>query len=95
MGAGILSSSLSAKSFGPELQGLMSTAAVHDVFEVIVTFEGEGAINTERLNIIESAGVIGGVSFKQLLVLPQQKRKSNKYILQIKCVLFGITRHFH
>lgn len=69
MGAGILSSSLSAKSFGPELQGLMSTAAVHDVFEVIVTFEGEGAINTERLNIIESAGVIGGVSFKQLPIV--------------------------
>ena len=69
MGAGLLSSSLSAKSFGPELQGLMSTAAVHDVFEVIVTFEGEGAINTERLNIIESAGVIGGVSFKQLPIV--------------------------
>lgn len=69
MGAGILSSSLSAKSFGPELQSLMSTAAVHDVFEVIVTFEGEGAINTERLNIIESAGVIGGVSFKQLPIV--------------------------
>ena len=68
-GLGLLSPSLSAKSFGPELQDLVSNAAVQDVFEVIVTFEGEGAINTDRLNIIESAGVIGGVSFKQLPIV--------------------------
>ncbi|MBA6291705.1 S8 family serine peptidase [Colwellia sp. MB3u-70] len=71
MGAGLtlLSSSLSAKSLGPELNGLMSTAAAHDVFEVIVTFDGEGAINPERLNVIESAGVIGGISFKMLPIV--------------------------
>jgi serine protease AprX len=71
MGAGLtlLSSSLSAKSLGPELNGLMSTAAAHDVFEVIVTFDGDGAINPERLNVIESAGVIGGISFKMLPIV--------------------------
>jgi subtilisin family serine protease len=71
MGAGLtlLSSSLSAKSLGPELNGLMSTAAAHDVFEVIVTFDGEGAITPERLNVIESAGVTGGISFKMLPIV--------------------------
>jgi serine protease AprX len=71
VGAGLtfLSSSLFAKSLGPELNGLMSTAAVNDVFEVIVTFDGEGAINPERLNVIESAGVIGGISFKMLPIV--------------------------
>ncbi|TWX72768.1 S8 family serine peptidase [Colwellia sp. C1TZA3] len=71
MGAGLilLSASLSAKSLGPELHGLLSTAAVDDVFEVIVTFDGEGAINSERLNVIEAAGVVGGISFKTLPIV--------------------------
>ena len=68
-GLGLMSSGLSAKSFGPELQGLVSKAAVHDIFEVIVTFEGEGAVTPELLNILESAGVTGGVSFKQLPIV--------------------------
>ncbi len=68
-GLGLISPNLSAKSFGPELASLISNAAVQDVFEVIVTFEGEGAISPERLNILESAGVTGGVSFKQLPIV--------------------------
>ncbi|SEK71551.1 Serine protease, subtilisin family [Colwellia chukchiensis] len=68
-GLGLMSPSLSAKSFGPELQSLISNAAVQDVFEVIVTFEGEGAITPERSNILEMAGVTGGVSFKQLPIV--------------------------
>jgi serine protease AprX len=71
MGAGLslMSLNLAAKSLGPELQGLLASATDHEVFEVIVTFEGQGAVNPQRLNIIESAGVIGGVSFKQLPIV--------------------------
>lgn len=71
MGAGLslMSLNLAAKSLGPELQGLLADATDHEVFEVIVTFEGQGAVKPELLNIIESAGVIGGVSFKQLPIL--------------------------
>ncbi len=71
MGAGLslMSLNLAAKSLGPELQGLLANATDHEVFEVIVTFEGQGAVNPQLLNIIESAGVIGGVSFKQLPIV--------------------------
>ncbi|MFQ3250929.1 MAG: serine protease AprX [Glaciecola sp.] len=69
VGLGLMSPSLSAKSFGPELENLVANAAVEDVFEVIVTFEGEGPITPERINILESAGVTGGVSFKKLPIV--------------------------
>jgi serine protease AprX len=71
MGAGLnfMSLNTSAQSIGPELKGLLSNAEVHDIFNVIVTFEGKGAISTEQLNIIESTGVIGGVSFKQFPIV--------------------------
>jgi serine protease AprX len=69
VGLGLMSPSLSAKSFGPELENLVANASVEDVFEVIVTFEGEGPITPERINILESAGVTGGVSFKKLPIV--------------------------
>ena len=71
IGAGLsfMSLNISAKSLGPELKGLLSKAEIHDVFKVVVTFEGNGPINAEQLNVIESTGVIGGVSFKQLPIV--------------------------
>jgi serine protease AprX len=71
IGAGLtfMSLNIAAKSIGPELKGLMATAEVHEVFNVIVTFEGKGAINAQQLNVIESTGVIGGVSFKQFPIV--------------------------
>lgn len=68
-GLGLMTTGVMAKSFGPELKSLIATAQVNDTFEVIVTFEGVGAINDERLSVIESAGVIGGVSFNQLPIV--------------------------
>jgi subtilisin family serine protease len=71
IGAGLsfMSLNISAKSIGPELETFMATAEVHEVFNVIVTFEGKGAINAQQLNVIESTGVIGGVSFKQFPIV--------------------------
>ncbi len=68
LGAGLslVSLNLSAKSLGPEISQLLNQATEQDVFEVIVTFEGDEAINSTHLQVIEAAGVIGGVNLKSL-----------------------------
>ncbi len=78
IGAGLtfMSLNVSAKSFGPELQSLLSTADTQEVFEVIVTFEGKGKVNTNQLNVLESAGVTGGVSLNQLPIVGITATKS-------------------
>lgn len=65
-----------AKSMGPQIQSLLSDAAAQDTFEVIVTFEGNGTINDTHLNVLESAGIIGGITMKSLPIIGIQATKS-------------------
>ncbi|GAA6204251.1 S8 family serine peptidase [Thalassotalea sp. SU-HH00458] len=71
LGAGlsVMTMHANAKSQGPELTRILTNAQAHEVFEVIVTFNGSGAIGAEQLQILESAGIVGGVSFKQLPIV--------------------------
>ena len=81
--AGLLAAGLSffsmgaaAKSMGPQIQSLLSDAAAQDTFEVIVTFEGNGSLNQDQLNVLESAGIIGGITMKSLPIIGIQASKS-------------------
>ena len=65
-GLSLMSLNLSAKSLGPEISQLLTQATEQDVFEVIVTFEGNKAVDSELMSVIQSAGVLGGVSLKSL-----------------------------
>lgn len=65
-GLSLMSLNLSAKSLGPEISQLLTQASEQDVFEVIVTFEGNKAVDSELMSVIHSAGVLGGVSLKSL-----------------------------
>lgn len=60
---------VSAKSLGPQLQQLLTSATDQDAFEVIVTFEGKGQLTSDLTNVIESAGVLGGITFNNLPIM--------------------------
>ncbi|WP_244151594.1 S8 family serine peptidase [Pseudoalteromonas agarivorans] len=60
---------VSAKSLGPQLQQLLTSATDQDAFEVIVTFEGKGKLTSDLVNVIESAGVLGGITFNNLPIM--------------------------
>lgn len=55
-----------AKSIGPQLSDLLSDATEQEVFEVIVTFEGNEPASLSQLQALESLGVSSGVSFNSL-----------------------------
>ncbi|MDI4654592.1 MULTISPECIES: S8 family serine peptidase [Pseudoalteromonas] len=65
-GLSLMSLNLSAKSLGPEISQLLTQATEQDAFEVIVTFEGNKAVDSELMSVIQSTGVLGGVSLKSL-----------------------------
>ncbi len=68
-GFGLLSLGVSAKTIGPELQNLLSTAEAADVFEVIVTFEGEQRATNAQLEMLRNTGITGGVSLTELPIV--------------------------
>ncbi|WP_448548747.1 S8 family serine peptidase [Thalassotalea fusca] len=72
----VLALKSSAKSIGPELTQLLNKAQAHEVFEVIVTFNGNGSVNSEQLTILTSEGILGGVSFRQLPIVGITATKS-------------------
>lgn len=55
-----------AKSIGPQLSDLLSDATEQEVFEVIVTFEGNEPASLSQLQALENLGVSSGVSFNSL-----------------------------
>ncbi|WP_018624981.1 S8 family serine peptidase [Kangiella aquimarina] len=65
-GLGISAVAGHAKSIGPQLSDLLSEATEQEVFEVIVTFEGNEPASLSQLQALESLGVSSGVSFNSL-----------------------------
>ncbi|MBD3666989.1 MAG: S8 family serine peptidase [Kangiella sp.] len=55
-----------AKSIGPQLSDLLLDATEQEVFEVIVTFEGNEPASLSQLQALENLGVNSGVSFNSL-----------------------------
>ena len=68
-GLGVTSLGLSAKSLGPQLSEMLPTASEAEVFEVIVTFEGEGPATPLQLNALEQLGVTSGVSLQNVPIV--------------------------
>ncbi|MBD3654251.1 S8 family serine peptidase [Kangiella sp.] len=65
-GLGLSAMAGHAKSIGPQLSDLLSDATEQEVFEVIVTFEGNEPASLSQLQALESLGVNSGVSFNRL-----------------------------
>ncbi len=75
-GLGVTSLGLSAKSLGPQLSEMLPTASEAEVFEVIVTFEGEGPATPLQLNALEQLGVTSGVSLQNVPIVGLLATKS-------------------
>ena len=87
-----MSLNLSAKSLGPEISQLLTQATEQDVFEVIVTFEGNKAVDSELMSIIQSAGVLGGVSLKSLPMVGITATKAQIEAIRIRQSSFNLVQ---
>ncbi|GAA4354920.1 S8 family serine peptidase [Kangiella marina] len=75
-GLGVTSLGLSAKSLGPQLSEMLPTASEAEVFEVIVTFEGDGPATPLQLNALEQLGVTTGISLQNVPIIGLLATKS-------------------
>lgn len=65
-GLGLTSLGLSAKSLGPQLTEMLPNALDTEQFQVIVTFDGNGAASPLQINALEQLGVTSGISLQNV-----------------------------